>query len=327
MTRSGTDSDDVIRFMTQFARLKSWVDDDPMDLVSDAIRDESIRDICVSLNWDAYVLRQAEQRHPELFTAPVNPDFIALWRDYEKRYERVVNWVSSSVLFSDLGLGDGDVIAELSAERPASDTPDLIWQRADHDAAEAIEKMGIAMIFAENQIRVEDVWDEQPDVVEDVEAGIEGWNSLSANIGLDLRGILRRRALVPFVLVPRKIANQQGSTHRTALLQNLKEAQESFINGTLSACVALLRATVEVVLTEHFRLFGNDLKAKINSARGKLPLGVTVRELHELRELANRLLHSPQRDYDDILKGGDQLSEIRIVSLLITVRSLVEGVK
>jgi hypothetical protein len=298
-----------------------------MDLVSDAIRDESIRELCAKLSWDAFALRQAEKRHPELFTAPVNPDFIAMWRDYEKRFDEAVGWISSSVLFSELGFGDGDVVSELSKDRPPSDTPERIWRSADHDAEEAIEKMQLATTFAENQIQIEDVWDDQPDLVEDVQVGLDHWKNLSTTVGLDLRGVLRRRALVPFVLVPRKIANQQGSAERTALLQNLIEAQESFINGTLSACVALLRATVEVVLTEHFRLFGNDLEGKINSARGKLPLGVTVRELHELRKLANRLLHSPQRSPGDVLKSGDQESEMRIVGLLIAVRGLVESVK
>jgi len=139
--------------------------------------------------------------------------------------------------------------------------------------------------------------------------------------------MLRRRALVPFVLVPRKVANQDGSEMRSALLQNLKEAQDAFVHGTPVACVVLLRATVEVALKEHYRSFGTTLKERIESVRGKLPLGATVRELHELRELANALLHDPSTRLRTGVGPSDAETETNVVAMLVVVRGLIEGIK
>ena len=224
-------------------------------------------------------------------------------------------------------LSDAPIEEELSnGPRPKPD-PIEDWQDADAAAARTVKEIQTAINFAEGQIDIEDVWDDHPDLVEDVQTGVTAWQDLSARHRIDLRGILRRRALVPFLLVPRKISNQQGSKERTALMLNIQEAQQAFVNGTLSASVTLLRATVEVVLKEHYRAFGKDLEERISGMRGKLPPGVTVRELHELRELANRFLHDVKRVSDDRLDAGEPEAELKVVRMLVLVRSLIEAVK
>lgn len=320
------DSKHVVSFMVNFAQLKSWVDD-PDQLVSDAIRDESVRDLCDKLSWDAFWLKHAEKTKPELFTAPVNPDFIAAWRDYEKWYEPAVSWISANVFFAEAGFSDGSVEDGLASTRPPRPKPMDIWRDADSEAAKTVAAIQSVIDFAQSHIDVEDVWDDHPNIIEDVESGILAWKGLAERSGVDLRGTLRRRALVPFVLVPRKISNQQGSKERTALMLNMQEAQQAFVNGTLSAAVALLRATVEVVLKEHYKAFGDSLEARINSMRNRLPPRVTVRELDELRKMANLLLHSERCDSADRLEKDVPEAELKVVEFLVVVRAVIEAVK
>ena len=45
----------------------------------------------------------------------------------------------------------------------------------------------------------------------------EDWKSLKDEAGLDLRGVFRRRALVPFVLFPRHVAAHQGRTDKLSI--------------------------------------------------------------------------------------------------------------
>lgn len=322
------DAAEVVRFMARFARLKAFVDDDPTDLVNDAIRDESVRDLCADLSWDAFALAMVERDRPELFVGPVDPAFIAAWRDYQNRYEDAVDWISGCVLVAGLAGENNNLEGLLAKDRPPTVTAGDRWSYADEEAAEAIRKIDGAVDFAKDQIDQADRWSEdQEGWIGEVSDGVIAWTNLLHKAGIDLRGMLRRRALVPFVLVPRKVANQQGSSDRTALLRNLKEAQDAFVRGTLVASAVLLRATVEVALKEHYRSIGKDLNERINSVRGKLPFGVTVRELHELRELANFLLHEPKLASQTAIGSGDAATEIKIASLLVTVRALIEGVK
>jgi hypothetical protein len=328
MTALGKDSIEVIKFMALFARLKTFVDDDPTDLVSDAIRDESVRDLCEKLGSVAGILRLAEGEHPEFFSSPVDPGFIATWRDYERRYSDAVEWISCCVLLRSLGIidDDGGVVADLSGDRLPRPTMEEAWQSCDSSAVYTLEKVKDVLVFMANEVE-SDVWDDREDQLQELEGGLAAWKHLIGAVGLDLQGILRRRGMVPFVLVPRKIGNQQGSSERTALMLNLQEAQNAFVNGTLTASVVLLRATVEVVLKEHHKAMGKDLTEMIDSMRNRLPSGVTVRELHELRSLANRLLHAQRRDADDRLDHGVRDHELKVVKLLVMVRALVEAVK
>ena len=210
-----------------------------------------------------------------------------------------------------------------------SKTREERWSQCDAAAATAVEDMQTAIDFAGNQIGQEDRWDEdQQGWVGEIDTGIGHWNALTTRIGLDFRGILRRRDLVPFVLVPRKIANQQGSKERTALLRNLKEAQDAFVRGTLLASVVLLRATLEVVLKEHFKPFKKGtLEDVIKSINVPLPSGVRVEHLHALRLEANKLLHEGSAVMPAMAHTTDQAKEISVAGFLVTVRALIEAVK
>jgi hypothetical protein len=48
------------------------------------------------------------------------------------------------------------------------------------------------------------------------------WKSLKDEAGFDLRGVIRRRALVPFVLFPRHVAAHHGQTKIVSIYENLR---------------------------------------------------------------------------------------------------------
>ena len=91
MSRGAKDSAEVVEFMTLFARLKHWSDDAPEELADLAATDTSAKELCIQLSFAARFLKMNERRAQALFAAPVDPAFLAAWRDYEERYETVVS--------------------------------------------------------------------------------------------------------------------------------------------------------------------------------------------------------------------------------------------
>jgi len=98
-------------FLVEFRKLKSWIDDQPDDLVNASIQDESIRDQCG-------VVRRSELKLKKVlgisdFEAALNDvnqfqtaDFVKNWRDYEARYMIAVQNVVLGKIF---GLSEDDL--------------------------------------------------------------------------------------------------------------------------------------------------------------------------------------------------------------------------
>jgi len=63
----------------------------------------------------------------------------------------------------------------------------------------------------------------------EIQDGIAAWERLKQDTGFDLQGVFRRRALVPFVLVPRKVAAKHGSAETLSMLNNLRQAHDAFV--------------------------------------------------------------------------------------------------
>ena len=311
------DSPEVVEFMALFTRLKSWSDDDPEGLFDFAADDESVRKLCIELSFAAHFLKMNERRARVLFAAPVDPLFLNAWRDYEERYESTVSriWLS-------------DLLPELASADPAGvPKADLQWENA-HDEA-GVQAGGIedAMEFAQFNADQEHRWVDQPDFIERIQDGIAAWDRLTQDTGFDLRGVFRRRALVPFVLVPRQIAAKHGSSDKLSMLKNLQQAHDAFIFGATYAALALMRSIMEAVLRDHYRAEGKDLNERIRNARGRLPPNANEVALHRLRRLANAILHL-DRDKDEGLPKMDEVRlEKEIVSLLFVLRALIEGAK
>ena len=317
MSKPGKDTHEVVEFMALFAKLKDWSDDDPEGLSDFAASDESVKELCAKLSFAAHFLKMNERRARVLFAAPVDPAFLAAWRDYEDRYEAIVS-----------GIWLSDILPELTnAEASRVPKADLHWDNADDEASEQAGAIEEAIDFAQFNADQEDRWIDQPDFIERIQDGIAAWERLRQDTGFDLHGVFRRRALVPFVLVPRQIAAKHGSAETLSMLKNLQQAHDAFVFGATYAALALMRSIMEAVLRDHYRAEGKDLSERIRNARGRLPPGANEGALHRLRKLANAILHLDRAKDEGLPKMDEVRLEKEIVSLLFVLRALIEGAK
>jgi hypothetical protein len=315
MSVSGKDSGEVIKFLGLLTKLKEWSDDDPDGLRSLASADDGVRELCDQLFWIAQSLRTSERHYPQLFASPVNPKVIAAWREFEERFENVIG----EIWLDGLGLG----LIPTSERRQQKEEPraDWRWENADAHAKEEAEVIQSAVDYA-NAHATEGII--EGTYRETIEHGIAAWERLKSEAGFDLRGVFRRRQLVPFVLVPRHVAAKQASAEALSLLKNLREAHDAFVFGTPLACLAVMRSIVEVVLRDHYGVGGNDLNELIHNAQHLLPRSASPAALHRLRRIANAILHLEKNSSAplDVEWTG---VEKQIVSFLFILRGLVEG--
>jgi len=303
------DSPEALAFLAVFNRLKTLIDGDPANIVPDAQKDESIRDLCLDLLCAAYQADPPNLRGPDTLIAPADPVFIRAWRDYEENYATPV----FAAVFADLG---GDDTRTL---------PDARWATADDDATEASHGILEAMSFAQFNIEQEDRHVSfQDGFVDDIRAGLAAWDKLHTETRFDLRGIFRRRALIPFVLIPRAVAATYAGTDRHSLLTNLQQAHDAFVFGVPHAAIAMMRSIMEAVLRDHYRAEGPSLHAMIEDRRFSPPRAANKAALHRLRMLANAVLHLGEQSLD-LPKMNEQALEKEVVRLLFVLRALIEG--
>jgi len=315
MSMNQKDSPEVMKFMVLFARLKEWSDDTAEGLVDFARTDSSVKELCINLWSAALSLQMNEKRRRELFATPVDPAFLAAWRDFEARYESVLSGIWLAEFLPELGTAE-------SSNMPKSD---LQWDNADDEAAEQAGGIEEAIESARDNADQLDGNIDAPEYIERVQDGIAAWERLKQDTGFDLRGVLRRRALVPFVLVPRQIAAKQGSAETLSMLKNLQQAHDAFVYGATYAALALMRSIMEAMLRDHYRADGKDLNERIKNARSRLPPGANEAALHRLRKLANAILHLDREKDEGLHSMTEVRLEKQIVSLLFVLRALIEG--
>ena len=100
---SSKGSAEVVTFMALLAKLKDWSDDDPESLPGPAKEDEVVMDLCDQLWRTAHFLEMNELRHRQLFSAPVNEEFLTAWRDFERRFAGVLAHIQLIDMFPELG--------------------------------------------------------------------------------------------------------------------------------------------------------------------------------------------------------------------------------
>lgn len=307
------DSSDVIKFMALFSKLKDLIDDTP-EYLPDLCRDDAaLRDLCFDLSMTVQSLQMNERRRRELFAAPVEPKFLTAWRDYEERFENVV----PSMWLADIDL-------ELPLSGPELTTrAEAQWKTADEDAAEEARAIERAIEFAVEQIHQD--WRDFGEGSSDaIESGVAAWERLRHSAGLDLRGIMRRREIVPFVLVPRQFSATQSLSGGRSVLATLQQAHDAFVFGAPLAAIALMRSVAESILRDYYNAQGDNFREYINSVRERLPAGASAAALHRLRKVANSILHVEKFPEADTWQQDSVQMEKEIVSLLLSVRVLIE---
>lgn len=302
------DSDEVIRFMALFQKLREIVGDDPTDLEKRAADDEILNRLCSDLGFVALFLSMNEKRQRRLFSAPVDPKFIEAWRTYEEKYDSHISGIFLSGI--DLGLGE--------ASREKRSRTDVLWENADDEAKEQASALERAIEFAFEQA-TDDWRDFGEGFRESIEEGNSAWERLKKETGFDLRSVFRRRELVPFVLIPRHVSQHHGDQEKLSLLTHLQEAHDAFIFGVHFAALALMRSVLETTLKTHYNAPGKDLKERIDNCDG-LPHRCSKLALHRIRNLANDVLHFER----DRIRLPDNF-EKEILRLLNVLRALIEA--
>lgn len=296
--------------MVLYSKLRDWTDDDPKFIAKLATDDTDFSKICGAIFRVQTKLKDAERSQPELYASPVNPNFIRAWRDYEQRYSRPVGAVQLAELF------DADVEVVI-ANFSKSDPTETHWEAAAARGASSARGIGWIFHLAETQLEsMRDFMDE--DAVSEVEDGISEWESLEKEADLDLEGIVRRRELIPFVLIPRHVSRPYGNLEKLSLFDHLRDAQRAFIFGTFLAAIALMRSLLELLLRDHYGARGTNLDDYVRQVSG-LPQSVRRTTLHSLRRLANDVIHFNKSNA--IIPAN---LEKELVGYLLMLRDLIE---
>jgi hypothetical protein len=276
---------------------------DPSGLRERATIDQKLRDICIVVGQEAFAIEMASNCGAK-FTAPVSPGHIEQWRDYEKKYSQVIGEI-----FAAHALG-------VSMDAVPSRPPELYEAqriRIEGRSKDDVDKLDHVFDFVD-QIDTS-FWEEDHD--DALERGIATWRQLRSHVLRDLVGIIRRRAFVPFVLIPKNVSDAHGSAEKLSLFTNLHEAQEAFVYGLPFACISMMRSVIETVVRDCYGSSGIDLEERIKNAKLR---GVTHVELQQIRKLANAVLHL---QHDNVQVPIDL--ERRLITHLRVVRKLIEN--
>ena len=278
-------------------------------------------DLCGDVLTSAMAHKWAEGRVSKGYIRPVNQEFISEWRDYEARYADLVDQAFFSFLFADISEGTPNRKSRI----------EIRWEAADDEAAEAASAIETAIEFARFNVEQTDRHSALGlDHVKEIELGIECWEDLNRTTQTDVRGILRRRRLVPIVFVTKRISDRIGDDAKPSVLAYLTQAQNSFIFGQKLAAIALLRSVAEFILRDIYKFPGEDLESMINNGAATLARmrnAANAESLHRLRRAANAILHQKTGPINltNALEG--KKAEIEVMTLLLSVRDLVEGAK
>ena len=98
------------------------------------------------------------------------------------------------------------------------------WERAGEVRA-ALDFAAKELEFCEET----DSYDQR--YTREIRSGIEAWKELMDIAGFDLEGIFRRRALAPFVMIPRHVSGHYDASDPLSLMARLQQAQEAFVYG------------------------------------------------------------------------------------------------
>jgi hypothetical protein len=215
------------------------------------------------------------KRGRRLFSAPVDPEFIAAWRTYEGKYASPI----SGIFLSDLDIGAGSPVEKRSRA-------DVLWENADDEAKEQAAALEGAIEFASDQATGH-CRNFGEGFRESIEEGSSAWGRLKMETGFDLRGIFRRRELVPFVNIPTHVSDHHGENEKLSLLTQLQEAHDAFIFGVHFAALTLMRSVLETTLKTHYQAPGKSLKERIENCEG-LPHRCSKLALHRIAFLATK---------------------------------------
>lgn len=302
-------------FLTEFRRLKNWIDDDPSELISASFQDESILIQCQNVRRAELILKRAHGiSDTEMPLDSVNQfltaEFIEQWRDYETRYQADVEKIVLAKVF------------DFTEDQLAAIRTSSTWEKSNQHGEDRVHYLDYAIKAARWVASTNGAGQWELDDLVQVDDGIDFWDKSRKGILDDLQGMFRRRRLLPQVLASAKLANPQINPLIHNALSNLADAQRAFVFGAYHAALAMLRSTIEAVLQEGYNAVGEDLSQQINSVRGRLPRDANADKLHTIRKRANLILHIAEN------RSPVERESLELATLedLATLQRLIEGI-
>jgi len=225
-----TVAEEAQRFLTAYDALKAATGDDPGQLEMRWRDDKNLQALCDELDAAVRVFRIVEDWSELAFTPQVHPSSIAARRDYEARWQRIVDQVSSrDILFllMDLMAKSQALRGEESGGNEESDTAEIqdelgdkiaMWREEAVEEARSIDQM-VEHAFQERE-------DDPFFNFEWVDASLRAWDRLTKVVKLDIAGALWRRRAVPHILIPTHVSQHYGDA-RLSLYRRLHQAERA----------------------------------------------------------------------------------------------------
>ncbi|MDO8352267.1 MAG: DUF4145 domain-containing protein [Aestuariivirga sp.] len=315
----GKDSDQVANFLSHFSKLRKWVYDEPGQLAELSSDDPDLAELCRKIYSLACELKAAERMRRELFAERSNPGFIEKWRVFESRYAASVENIAVSPFFGVGIFKDIESHVKLNTAIEAD-----LFQKALEFAERECQNGSYAEASSEYFFDPDEPGSYSMTVEECVQSGISSWRDFTGATGFDFENVLVRRAMVPFVLVPRHVSDGIGNDEKFSLYTQLKEAHDAFIFGLPHACMAMMRSTLEVVLKKHYRVKGNHLNELLKNVMHRPEIANWAR-LDQLRLTGNKALHGKEVSEGKVSKLSAEITNDTILDFLHTLRVLIEA--
>lgn len=317
------DSDEVMEFLHLFSELKRVCGGEPKNLSVDAPIDDKIFKICSRLYW----LSEDFEGHADLvdpalpWIAPVSREFISAWRQFNEHYSDAVMEITWGKGYLDAlkeeALAEG-VDPALSREKIFNEMSFRVLSEVSDREMQSI----IDMFSAVSDLLQDKSMHPVDEAIVALRKGIDVWGQLNPGLSVELARHMKRRKLIPKILINRHISGA-GDRKEQALL-NLYHAVQAFLWGADLAAIAMIRATLESLLRQLYDGTGN-LESSINLVEHKLPQRANKYALHHIRVLANKVLHGEPDDFSASVAARDDKLEREIVRFLVILKELIEA--
>lgn len=326
MSQYGRHSEQAVKFMADFKKLKQLMDgDEPSALINFAKLDGDLNRLCFELYFSAeYWLKPKIEK----ILMPVDQAFTFEWRQYLEEWHTPVG----DVFLADLLLESSTEYSGNGQSRPENNHRERL--RSDWEAAHSRAKGVVSAIStAIEQIAYEASEDNcrtfEQDFIDYMAEAQEEWDRLVPGYGIDLERMIRRRTLLPDVLVPQHVVDRSKGEP----LEILTSAQQAFVVGADQAALPMMRALIEtlVELYPRGRSSGGaaTLPDKIKST-AQLPRSLSYGAANEVSlnhivDMANKILHECEEDIS-MRRRSEMEREIEMQRLFLILRNLIERV-
>jgi hypothetical protein len=288
-------------FLLAYRQLINIASNDPDNLAARAKADSRLQTACEKVEKAAFSIFIAERYSDTRFAHDIPKAEIEAINDYDNRWRRAVG--ETNPFMRD--------ILRMTKKPPARD-PD---RERIADAIEEGEHLSSKFEALIDHARDHTTDDPDTEFWEWAFDALSVWDGLRTRTQFNLRDILARLELVPFVRIPSEVSRAHGSAEAVSLFQRLHDAQQAFVFGCYLSCAAMQRAILEDILPP-----GDKVPRRIDNANLTLPV---KKRLHEISLFARDVLHADRRNQVQGLQRAEMI--LKLVRGLRTLKELIEA--